>query len=1000
MDFRILGPLEVRDGHDLLDLGGARQQVVLAILLLSANRVVSLDRLIDALYGEDPPATARSQAQISVSAVRRLLAGRGAASVIETRQQGYVITVDSQRLDHLRYRDLMEKARAAGQEGNADQSVTFYREALRLWQGDALTGIDSDAVRVAASHLDEHRLTCNEERIAVELSLGRHRELAPELAEFVSQYPLRERLHEQYMLSLYRCGRTADALQAYQDVRAILVEELGIEPGEQLRDLERAILNADPALDGERPAASVRADGAPPAEQPWRAPQMLPADIADFTGRGKLLADIGQHLAPAEGEPAGAAARHAVPIVAVSGQGGAGKTCLVVHAAHASAGDFPDGQLFADLHGSTDAVTAMTVLDRFLRALGVSGSQVPETLDERAETYRALLAGRRVLVVLDNAASEAQVSPLLPGSPTAAVIMTSRGKLAGLPGAFHVDIPVFNTESSVDLLSRIVGAGRVGSEPGAAAEIAELCGHLPLALRIAGARLSSRQHWTMEQFAGRLSDEARRLDELRYGDMAVRATISLSCEGISPDARRLLRRLAILEASSYSEWAAAALLDAPGYEAQDLLDELIGAQVVTVDTDGRPGQFRLHDLVRLYARERLAAEEPAADRRAALERVLGALLALADEARRGPQIGAYLRIGGGAPRWAVPKRMLLGVAADPIGWYERERASLLSGVRQAASAGLTGLCWELALSAATFYEAQYYLDDWRESHEVALAAVREAGDVRGQAAMLYATGTLCLAEQRYDRARQYLAEAAEIFTGTGDDQALALVLQHVAFTDRMVGRLDDATVNYERALALCTDGGDRAGAAFALHNLAGVKLARHDIPAAVSLLSRALKLSQDAGTTRLEAQVLHRMGEAYLMAEDAAAAAATFTRVLDAVREARDRVGEAYALIGLGAARLRQADLAGAGAELGQARELGRALGDRLIEGRALLGQGELALASADPATAADHARQAEGIFRAIGTWHVGQASDLLRRVTAGAGPQSAGVTPTATVAE
>jgi len=986
LEFRILGSLEVNGDQGSVDLGGARQQIVLATLLLSPNRVVPLDRLVEALYGGHPPTTSRSQAQITISALRRSFTEHGGA-VIATQAQGYVIRVEDGQLDSQRFADLMTAARTARQAGRVDRAVASYREGLRLWRGNALAGIDSDLVRLAAGHLDEQRVVCSEDRIVLELELGRHHEMVGELTELIAQYPLREQLREHLMLALYRCGRTAEALQAYRDTRRMLIDELGIEPGKRLRKLEHAILTGDPALGLASGTALAGRAGAGPAY--LAAPRMLPADIADFTGRAQQVEQIHQHLLSAR-EPQ---QRLAVPIVAVNGKGGAGKTCIAVHAAHGFSRYFPDGQLFADLHGGSEPATPMKVLDRFLRALGLAGAHVPETLEERAEAYRGLLGNRKILVLLDNAATEAQVAPLLPGDPAQAVIVTSRGRLAGLAGAVHVDVDVFDPDKSVELLTRIAGSERVTAQAGAAAAIAELCGHLPLALRIAGARLSARQHWSVQQLVDRLSDETRRLDELRYGDMAIRASISLSYDGISGQGRKLLRRLAILEVPTFSDWVPAALLDEPHPQAVDLLDELVSARLIET-TNVAGGQYRFHDLVRLFARERLAAEEPAAERQAALERVLDALLGLAQEAHRRHYGGDFVRLNIGTPRWTLPDHLVSRLAADSMAWYDRERVTLLSGVRHAAEAGLAGLCWKLALSAVTFYESRFYLDDWRETHAIALEAAQRAGDERGEAAMRYSTGTLCMVEQRFDAALEHFTEAARMFEAIADVQGLALVIRHVAFLDRMRGRLDNAMRNYELALSLFRTGGDQVATAYVLQSLAEVRLARGEADVAQDLLAEALRLSQSARSGRVEAQVLYRIGEAQLLIDDPRQAAETFERALPNVQKAGDPLGEAYVLQGIGVARTRQGETEVARMALERALILARSLNDRLIEGRVLLGLSELALASNDPVRAVARSERAAALFRSAGTpLYEAQAELLLSRAQALPREEAPGVT-------
>jgi DNA-binding SARP family transcriptional activator/tetratricopeptide (TPR) repeat protein len=955
--FRILGPLEILDGSERLELGGARQQIVIATLLLSANRVVTMDRLLEAIYGEDLPPTARSQAQIAISSLRRLFASYISDTVISTHAHGYVIQVDSGQLDSQQFDELVATARAAREASQPDQAVASYRDALRLWRGPAFDGIDSQLIRVAASRLDEQRISTNEDRISLELDLTRHHELVGELTELVEEYPLRERLRGQLMLALYRCDRTAEALQVYRQARRTLIDELGIEPSERLQNLEHSILTSDPALDPTPEPVTAR----PVAHQ---VPRLLPTDIADFTGRDEEIEQINRYLDP------GAEERHAVPVVVIMGKAGVGKTSIAVHASHGVAHHFPDGQLFADLHGGgSHTLSPMQVLERFLRALGVPGSQIPESLDERAEVYRNLLADRKILVVLDDAVSESQVSPLLPGRSVAAVIITSRRRLAGLPGVTHVEAKVFDAKMSLDLLARIAGDVRVQTQSEAAAEVAEQCGHLPLALRIAGARLSARPHWSIHQLVERLSDETRRLDELRHGDMGIRSSISLTYESTDEQARQLFRRLALIDLPLFPGWMSAVLVELPLADAEDLLDDLVNAQLIetTGDGSGVHSQYRFHDLIRVFARERLAAEEPAAERKAALERALGGLLGLAEEAHRRHYGRDYARLKSEALRVALPERLVDQLLSDPMDWFERERTTLISGVRQAAQAGFVELSWTLAFTAVTLFESGVYLDDWRETHDIALEACQKAHHVRGQAAMLYSIGTLQLARLRFDQAQQDFAAAAELFEAAADDQGIALVTRNIASIDRLSGRLDDATRGYEEALAIFRGTGDQVAAATVLHSLAKVKLELREVDDAKELLSDALRLSQTGPCRRVEAQVLHRIGEANLLSADLADAVAAFELALPRVRDLGDAIGEAYVLRGVGVAKVRQGDYDRAREALQGSLDLARTIGERLAEAQALLGLSELALACGDPGQAVVFGQQASDVFRDMG---------------------------------
>lgn len=979
MEFRILGPLEVQAGSRRLDVGGIRQQTVLAMLLLSAGLVVTTDRLLQAIYGEDLPPTSRSQVQISISALRRLFAAHGSAGIISSRGQGYALQAGDGQLDSRRFAELTAVARAARDTGQLDQAVASYRDALRLWRGPALAGLDSQLIRAAASRLDEQHIAANEGRIALELDLGRQHELVGELTELVAEFPLRERLHGQLMLALYRCDRTAEALQAYRQARQIMIEELGIEPGERLQRLQRDILRSDPAL-----APPARPVGARPGQR--RVPGLLPTGIADFTGRAEQIEQVHQRLFSATGE----GARLAVPVVVIVGQGGVGKTCLAVRSAHGLAGRFSDGQLFADLHGgSARPVSPVQVLERFLRALGVPGGQLPEGLDERAEVYRNLLADRKALVVLDDAADESQVLPLLPGAGPAAVLVTSRGRLAGLAGAEHVKLDVFDERTSLELLGRIAGLDRVVAQPESAAAVAGQCGYLPLALRIAGARLATRPHRSIKQLADRLADETRRLDELRHGELGVRASISVSYQGATEQARRLFRRLALLDMPRFSGWLGTALLGGTVTDAEDALDDLIRAQLI--ETTSVPGHYRFHDLIRVFAQERLVAEEPAAKRAAALQRALGALLYLAQEA--GKHYGSGFREpDSSAPCWPLPAPLVEELTGDPRAWYERELATLVAGIRQAAKAGLTELCWHLALCAGEPFESGACFDDWRESTEIGLAAARAARDIRGQAAMLYSRGLLHLEQQRLGQARQDLEAAGRLFLDTGDDMGLAMVTRNLAIADWLSGRFDDAVRGFEQALAVFSQTGDRENTASVLQHLARARLERGEHQAATELLAEALRLVQDGPYGRLRAEVLYLTGDASLAVGEPARAVTAFDQALAIVRELGDPVGQAYVLRGLGVARLRLGELGAARAALERARELAAAAGEQKAEAQALLGLSELAFANDDPRRASALAQQASDAFREIGApLYAEHAQSLLASARAALGDGSAG---------
>ncbi|MFE2023238.1 BTAD domain-containing putative transcriptional regulator [Streptomyces sp. NPDC059499] len=963
VEFGILGPLRANVGCTPLKLGGARQRIVLATLLLHAGQVVSSDRLIRAVYGHTPPATARAQLQISVSGLRRLFGVHGVEDVISTHPHGYLVRADEESLDALRFDSLVARARKLHDGGRQEEAAATYREALGLWRGSPLEGLSGEVVESGAGRLTEQRITATEEHIRLGLALGRHSVLVGELLDLIAEFPLRERLRGQLMLALYRSGRQAEALNVYRETRKLMLDELGVEPDVRLRQLEHSMLVTDPRLDLPESRAAVPAYGGAPAGP--GVPEMLPAAVADFTGREGLVADVRKLLVSHHGRSA-----LAVPVVTFVGKPGVGKTATAIHMGHEVAADFPDGRLFAELHGGVSApVSPAQALERFLRALGVKGTAIPEDVEERAEMYRALLAQRRVLIILDNVAEESQIRLLLPGRPTSAVIITSRRHIGSLAGAVRVDITTFSPEESADLLGRMAGAQRAADEREATKALAALCGHLPLALRIAGARLAARPHWEIAELVERLEDETRRLDELKYADVGIRAGLSLTYDSLGEGTRCLFRRLAILEEGPFSLWAAMALLDLPEMTVRDLIHELTDAQLLDIVgvASGRHRQYRLHSLIRLFARERLVAEESTEAREAAVRRVLGCFLFLLTNARdreygqdvliRSPDVSLY----------TLPGTLVERILAEPLQWFSRERSSLLACVRRAAMMGLTEHCWGLAVTAVTFMETQVCLDDWRDTHEVALAASRRAGDRVGEAATLHSLGSLAVTKQDFASAEAHFLRSATIFGEIGDELGRALATRGLGYLARIHGRHDEATAHYEAALKVFREGEGLVAVAYVLHNLAQLRLDSGDDAAAGPLLSEALRLSREGNGRRVEAQVLHRLGQTHLDRGDCGAALHAFEQVLDIVLLIGDHTGEAYALHGIGSALLMQGETKGAATALHRALARAEANGERLITGRTLVTLGELALATEDAREAVVHLRRALPLFRLMG---------------------------------
>jgi DNA-binding SARP family transcriptional activator/tetratricopeptide (TPR) repeat protein len=988
MQLRILGPLELVADHRLIKTGGPREHIVLAALALRANRVVTVEHLIDAVWGEDPPITARSQIQTCISALRKVLDSASLLDAIATSAAGYSLRISGDDLDSEKFARLTAEARASAAGNKIAAAALELRVALDLWYGPALAGLPSELVQRGAAALDEARLTALEERLRLDLELGRHQEIAGELSVLAAEYPLRERLQGFLMLAYYRTGRQAEALRVYRQARTGLDTELGVEPGQELQGLEQAVLRQDRSLDLpelDRPEAADPA-AAPTAKQP-ASPRQLPSSVADFIGRDTHITEI--KVLVHDQAPA-AKTGYAVPVIAISGRGGVGKSTLALRAAHELSAEFPDGHLYADLGGPAGDDRTSVLLARFLRALGVGGSMIPEDTDERAEMYRSRLASKRLLLVFDDARSERQVTALLPGSPSCAVIVTSRIRLSGLPGACWIDLEVFDSETSTDLLARIAGAQRLAAEPDATSDLVGYCGGLPLALRIAGARLLSRPHWRVAELAGRLKDERRRLDELSHHGLEVRTSIALTYRSLPDRTQRLFRLFASLHAPDFPAWTAAALLDADLASAEDLIEQLIDAQMLDAVQAPTGGiRYRFHDLIRVYAQEQLTATETQEQLQAALARLLGGWLALAEQAHRKEYGGDYTILHGSAPRWRAAEWADDDLIGNPMDWLENERGGLVCAVKQAYDAGLDEVCWDLALTSVSLFEVKGYLDDWQETAELAARLAARAGNATGYAAMLYSTGSLHLFQKRLDEAEQSFASALEIFQAEGNVHAQALVLRNAAIVDRLHGAFGQMQAKYAEALAKMRAVGDLVGAANILRNLGKFRIDEGDAQEAARLLAEALSLCQQVGYRRGEAQVEAQLAGLYMRTGRIPLARQALNRVLRTVREIGDRMGEAHALYGLGIVRYREGRLDSAEATLVHALSLSQRVGNRFIEGQARFTLGEIAMARGENAAAAPHLHEAIAAFSELNSrlWHA-KSLILLDEVAEGsAGP-------------
>lgn len=773
--FRVLGPLQVQ-GDEPVTVTARRQSVVLSLLLLSPNQVVALKSMIDAVWGETPPTTARAQVQTAVSVLRRSLARAGLGERIRMQGTGYLIDLTPGELDLHVFADLVARGRAAGVARDPQAARTAFRAALALWRGEPLCDVDSDAVRAKLVRIAERRVEVLEECIEAELDLGLHHEVIGEIRALVAEYPLRERPAGQLMRALHRSGRQAEALATFQAVRKTFVDELGLEPSPALHRLELAILTGADQL-----ATPVAAGPGPQLRMP--VPRMLPARTPDFTGRAEMLHLLRHRLGDATGTGRN---RHSFDVAVITGFVGVGKSTVAIETAHALAGEFPDGQLYARMPPGPDG--AAEVLERFLRSLGFPMSTIPETLDGREALYRSALADRRMLVVIEDVTDPTQARPLLPGTPACRLIVTTRARRAWLPGAHVFEIDRLDAHDGIELLAAMVGRDRVAAEPSKALELVELCGGLPLALRIAANRLAARPHWSLGQLTARLVEPGQRLGGLVHQGLDVRAGLRGTYDALPPAAQLLFRHLGELETDTFAAWVAAPLLQLDADSAAEVLETLIDARLVDVlSGTGGATRYRLRDLVRLHARDLSLAESSAADRAAVIRRMLGGWLLLADEARV-RQGGHRIARHSAAAVWPLAEPLVDAALTDPLAWYERERTALLAAVRQAARAGEVAYCWNLAAAVAALAETQSRFGEWRESNLCALEAAVRAEDRLGEAVMLYGLGRLDLCEQRLDRAAARHEVALEAFDQLGALDWRAITLRSLSAVHRMSSR--------------------------------------------------------------------------------------------------------------------------------------------------------------------------------------------------------------------
>ncbi|MGA6167103.1 tetratricopeptide repeat protein [Amycolatopsis magusensis] len=947
---RVLGPLSVHHAGEPVELGAEKQRRLLALLAIQPNRLVRREEIVDALWGDDPPSSCLELVHTYVARLRKVLEPRRVrqepARVITTVEGGYLLSVEEEQLDLLQFEAAVAQER--------------WLDALGAWRGPVLAGLEGFRHHPVCHAITARRSAAVLAYAEIAEAQGNHEDAVPHLRALTAAEPLHETAHAQLMLALAGAGQQAAALEVFDDIRHRLADELGIEPGPELRQAHERVLHPDAPAGRHRPA-------------------QLPADVSGFTGRARELRSL-NHLLPDDGTD--------VRIAVVSGTAGVGKTAVALRWAHRSREHFPDGQLYLDLrgYGPERPVEPGDALSGFLRALGVDGSEIPAEEDQRAAKFRTELDERQLLLILDNAGSVEQVRPLLPGSASCSVLVTSRETLPALiarHGAHRVLLDLLTPEASLDLLHHLLGA-RVAAERVAAEALVEYCVRLPLALRLVAELALARPEVSLAELATELADERRRLDLLDGGGdprTAVRAVFSWSYRHLAPDAARMFRLWGLHPGRALSVDAAAALAGVELVEAQRLIGVLVRAHLAE---ELLPGRYQLHDLLRVYAAE-LAGEDREALTRLFDHYVAAAALAMdlhAPQDRHLRPEAPPLRFDGWRP-------------ANPQEWLETERGNLLAVASHATRNDwpdhvrlLSGILWKyldlggyhedalmLHTHASAFTDPGNRTDPltliglgyWRVGRsrealsylEEALASARESGNRNTESYVLNTLGLVCRALGRFTDALGYLEQALDLARETDDRTSEGLVLVVLGAACRGMGRYTDAARYLNLALVAARETGDRTSEGYVRVNLGDVLSAQGKHEIAVSSLAEGLALFAETGTRTSEGYALGILGGALRALGRYDEALERLDQALAVSRETGGRINEGVALKHRGDVHRELGRYDEAARCLREALSIARECSDRGVESRVLNSWGSLASARGENTEAAAHFREA-----------------------------------------
>jgi DNA-binding SARP family transcriptional activator/tetratricopeptide (TPR) repeat protein len=956
----LLGPLEVFADEKWTGVHAPKWRALLAALLIEPGRVIPTGSLVDELWGDDPPAGARKLVSGYVLRLRRLISDPD-GRVLVTQAPGYRFMAAREELDTCQFEDLLAAGRRSLEDDNAEQAASLLATALALWRGPALADVPQQRLVAAeADRLEELRLAAVELRIEADIRCGHQAELVSELRQLTAGHPLQERFWHQLMRVLDASGRPAEALEVYIHARDVIAGELGADPGPELQQLHYSILGGDLGHTPPRSAVGQR----PVALAPQAIPRQLSAGVRHFVGRAEELARLSAFLGDSP-EPA-----DTMVISVIGGTAGVGKTALAVRWAHQVADRFPDGQLHVNLRGYDlgQPMLATDALAGFLRALGVAGREIPPEMDERAALYRSLLAGRRMLVMLDNAGSVEQVRPLLPGAPACAVVVTSRDALGGLvarDGARRLDLDLLPLSDAVGLLRALVGPA-VEADPVAAATLASRCCRLPLALRVAAELAADRPDASLADLAGELADQQRQLDLLDAGGdprTAMRAVFSGSYRHLDARAARAFRLAGLHPGPDLDSYAAAALTGSTVEQASLLLGLLARAHLLQ---PAGPGRYGMHDLLRAYARELVTDQDGETDRRAALTRLFDHYLHAAAVAMD-TLVPAERHRRPCIPSPATPSPPVTGDPGAARAWLDIQRAILVAVAAYTATQGWPGHATRLSATLAHYLDAGGHYPEAITIHTHARRAARRIGDHAAEATPLTSLGFIDVRQGRYQRAAGHLRQALTLFRETGDRSGEARALGNLGNVNCQQGHYQEAAAHLRQALTLFRETGDRSGEARTLGNLGFVEVRQGRHQQAADHLQQALAVCRQTSDRSAEGRVLINLGLVTERQGRQQQAADHLQRALTLFREIGDPSGTAYALTNFGDVDGHRGRWHQAAGHQREALDLFRGTGDRSGEAAALNGLGEVSLATGQPGPARTEHTTALSVASQIG---------------------------------